>query len=106
VNKEELKVRLVPVDAQIGALKEGASGLERSREWTREREQNERAVLKWLEAMAPEVVDSLKGSERRRAYARLGLKVVAQRDKSLIITWFVDQEIGRIGCLNERTSTR
>jgi DNA repair exonuclease SbcCD ATPase subunit len=106
VAKEELRARLVSVDAQIDALREEASGLQRRSEWAREREQNERAVLKRLEAMAPEAVDSLQGSHRRRAYAHLGLKVMVHQDKGRIITWFVDQEIGRIGCHNERTSTR
>lgn len=104
--KEEVKVRLVPVYVQIDALKEEAGGLGRTREWAREREQNECAVLKRLETMAPEVMDSLQGSERRQAYAHLDLKVVAQRDKSLIITWFVDQDIRRIWCPSGRTSTR
>ena len=106
MGREELRERLAPLDAQIGALKEEADGLERQEDLSRQRERNEGLVLKRLEAMSGEGLDRIKGANRRRAYDQLDLEVLAHRDKSLIITWFMDQEIGRIWCQNDRTSTR
>jgi site-specific DNA recombinase len=99
----ELADRLTPLDAQIKALKEESDepGLEGERAGARR--ENERLLLRTLETLAPEALDTLDAPERRRAYKSLGLRVVAHQDKSLIITWFMDLQIGRIGCPDEGT---
>jgi site-specific DNA recombinase len=99
----ELADRLTPLDAQIGALNEESDELGREGERAGARRENERLLLRRLETLAPEAVAGLDAPERRRAYKSLGLRVVAHRDKSLIITWFMDLQIGRIGCPDEGT---
>ena len=81
-------------------------GLEQEEERVRARAEEERIILRRLENEAPETLDARTPSQKRDMYEGLGPKVLAHRDKTLIITWFMDKEIGRFGCPSGRTSTR
>ena len=106
LSKVDLSERLIPLDAQIKGLNEEAAVLRREEEILRGTEEEERIMLRRLEAGLPDDLDALSPSQRREFYKRLGLTVVANQDKSLTLRWFVDVDLEVIRCQEEETSTR
>jgi DNA repair exonuclease SbcCD ATPase subunit len=106
LSKAELSERLVPLDAQIKGLEDEAKTLRREEEELRDAEEDEQTMLRRLEASLPSDLDALTSPERREFYRRLGLTVLANRDKSLTLRWFVDVELEVIRCQEEGMSTR
>jgi hypothetical protein len=60
-------------------------------------------MLRRPETGLPSGLDALTPSERREIYRRLGLTVLANRDRSLTLRWFVDIELEVIRCQEEGT---
>ena len=106
LSKAELSERLVPLDAQIKGLEDEAKTLRREEEELRDAEEDEQTMLRRLEASLPSDLDALTSPERREFYRRLGLTVLANRDKSLTLRWFVDVELEVIRCQEEGMSTK
>ncbi len=104
LSKAELSERLVPLDTQIKALKKEAEVLRHEEAEAQATEEDERLMLRRLEAGMPEDLDALTPEQRRELYRRLGLKAnVASSDGSITLTWFVDAELGVIRCQEEGT---
>jgi hypothetical protein len=103
LSKAELSERLVPLDAKVKALEEEADALREEEHAERGREEDERMMLWRLETGLPEDLDALKPLQRRELYRCLDLTVVANRDKSLTLKWFVDVDLEVIRCQEEET---
>ena len=103
LSKAELSERLVPLDAKVKALEEEADALREEVHAERGREEDERMMLWRLETGLPEDLDALKPLQRRELYRCLDLTVVANRDKSLTLKWFVDVDLEVIRCQEEET---
>jgi hypothetical protein len=103
LSKAELSERLVPLDAKVKVLEEEADALREEEHAERGREEDERMMLWRLETGLPEDLDALKPLQRRELYRCLDLTVVANRDKSLTLKWFVDVDLEVIRCQEEET---
>jgi hypothetical protein len=106
LSKAELSERLIPLDAQTKGLDEEALGQRREEQMLRGAEEDERVMLRRLEEGLPGDLDALTPSQRRELYKRLGLKAVANQDRSITLTWFMEVELEVIRCQEEETSTR
>jgi hypothetical protein len=85
------------------ALEEEADALREEERAERGREEDERMMLWRLETGLPEDLDALAPLQRRELYKSLDLMVVANRDKSLTLKWFVDVDLEVIRCQEEET---
>ena len=102
--KAELADRLGPLDAEIAALSEESEATRREEARRVAGVEDARLLLRRLKAGAPKMLGALGPAQRRNLYERLGLKVVANLDRSLTITWMAGHELGELRCLKGRTS--
>lgn len=103
--KAELAERLAPLDAEITALADEPDEARRE-ENRRTTAEDARILVRRLKTNAPKMLEGLDAAQRRGLYERLGLKVVANLDRSLTMTWMAGAELGELRCLKDRTSTR
>jgi hypothetical protein len=106
ISKEEVRVRLAPLDEDLGNLRAEAEQLASRQEREKAVLRDARMTLRVLHELAPQALDDLNGEGRREFYRDVGLKVLSNRDGSLRLSWLVDLEMGVIRWENGEMSTR
>jgi site-specific DNA recombinase len=86
IGLDDLKARLAELDDARTTAEQQIASLEGRLEHIRTLEEDRDAVLAYLEAMAPKVLDCLDPEERHRFYKMLRLRVRLWPDRSLEIT--------------------
>jgi site-specific DNA recombinase len=86
ISFDDLKARLAELDDARTTAEQQIASLEGRLEHIRTLEEDRDAVLAYLEAMAPKVLDCLDPEERHRFYKMLRLRVKLWPDRSLEIT--------------------
>jgi site-specific DNA recombinase len=86
ISLDDLKARLAELDDARTTAEQQIASLEGRLEHIRTLEEDRDAVLAYLEAMAPKVLDCLDPEERHRFYKMLRLRVKLWPDRSLEIT--------------------
>lgn len=96
ISRQELREKLPPLDAQISALKSDAEALRKEREKLAVVQEDFRLMLSRRKAQAPGVLDSLDAKGRWELYRDLDLKVIANPDRTLTLTWLAGLDLGTI----------
>jgi site-specific DNA recombinase len=106
IAREELRARLGPLDEDLSRLKSEADLLAGEADREKGALRDARMVLRALKEATPGALDDLDAAGRREFYRDVELKVMAQKDGSLTMSWLVGLELGELRCQDEVTSTR
>jgi site-specific DNA recombinase len=83
---EELGTRLERLEETRSAAERELESLRRKKECVERLEQDKETLLESYAKMAPEALDALSAEERHRLYRMLRLRVVANPDRSIVVT--------------------